>query len=94
MLSFLSISRSLSFRQNGIGFTSFLARLGVSISPLIMLLDDTWYLLPSVIYCAVAVGCGLVNILLPETLHVSLPETIEEIEKPRKRRSLSEENCS
>lgn len=90
----LSLSLSHSLRQNGIGFTSFVARLGVSISPLIMLLEDVWYLLPSVIYCAVAVGCGLVNILLPETLHTRLPETIEDIEKPRKTRSVSDENCT
>ncbi|XP_042255253.1 solute carrier family 22 member 7-like [Thunnus maccoyii] len=70
-------------RQNGLGYTAFLARLGVSISPLIMLLEDVWHLLPSLIYCAVAVGSGLVALLLPETLNTRLPEFIEDIEKPR-----------
>ncbi|XP_075948105.1 solute carrier family 22 member 7-like [Anarhichas minor] len=70
-------------RQNGLGYTSFLARLGVSISPLIMLLEDVWHLLPAIIYCIVAVGSGLVSWLLPETLNVRLPESIEDIEKPR-----------
>ncbi|XP_074486056.1 solute carrier family 22 member 7-like [Sebastes fasciatus] len=70
-------------RQNGLGYTSFVARLGVSISPLIMLLEDVWHLLPAVIYCAVAVGSGLVASLLPETLNKRLPEYIEDIEKPR-----------
>ncbi|XP_040892510.1 solute carrier family 22 member 7-like [Toxotes jaculatrix] len=70
-------------RQNGLGYTSFVARLGVSISPLIMLLEDVWHLLPSVIYCAVAVGSGLVASLLPETLNTRLPEFIKDIEKPR-----------
>ncbi|KAM9314846.1 solute carrier family 22 member 7-like [Pholidichthys leucotaenia] len=70
-------------RQNGVGYTSFLARLGVSISPLIMLLEDVWCLFPAVIYCAVAVGSGLVASLLPETLNARLPEFIEDIEKPR-----------
>ncbi|XP_038569258.1 solute carrier family 22 member 7-like [Micropterus salmoides] len=70
-------------RQNGLGYTSFLARLGVSISPLIMLLEDVWHLLPAVTYCAVAVGSGLVASLLPETLNTLLPEFIEDIEKPR-----------
>lgn len=88
----LSFSLSLFFRQNGIGFTSFVARIGVSIAPLIMLLEDVWSFLPSVLYCAVAIGCGLVNILLPETLHTRLPETIDEIEKPKKKRRVSEEN--
>ncbi|KAM7419313.1 hypothetical protein PAMA_016432 [Pampus argenteus] len=69
-------------RQNGLGYTSFLARLGVSISPLIMLLEDVWPLLPALSYCAVAVGSGLVVLLLPETLNARLPELIEDIEKP------------
>ncbi|KAL3063417.1 hypothetical protein OYC64_003060 [Pagothenia borchgrevinki] len=72
-------------RQNGLGFTSFIARLGVSISPLVMLLEDVWHLLPAVTYCAVAVGSGLVASLLPETLNTCLPECIEDIEKPSKR---------
>ncbi|XP_054460848.1 solute carrier family 22 member 7-like [Anoplopoma fimbria] len=70
-------------RQNGLGYTSFVARLGVSISPLIMLLEDVWHLLPAVIYCTVAVGSGLVCWFLPETLNARLPESIEDIEKPR-----------
>uniref|UniRef100_A0A665T902 Solute carrier family 22 member 7-like n=1 Tax=Echeneis naucrates TaxID=173247 RepID=A0A665T902_ECHNA len=69
-------------RSNGVGFTSFLARLGVSISPLVMLLEDVWHLLPQVTYCAVAIGAGLVASLLPETLNKFLPEFIEDIEKP------------
>lgn len=71
-------------RQNGLGYTSFMARLGVSISPLIVLLEDVWHLLPSVIYCTVAVASGLVAFLLPETLNHRLPEFIEDIEKPRR----------
>ncbi|XP_041839456.1 solute carrier family 22 member 7-like [Melanotaenia boesemani] len=71
-------------RQNGLGYTSFLARLGVSISPLVMLLEDVWHLLPAATYCLVAVSAGLVASLLPETLNMQLPEFIEDIEKPRK----------
>ncbi|KAM4585505.1 solute carrier family 22 member 7-like [Odontesthes bonariensis] len=71
-------------RQNGLGYTSFMARLGVSISPLIMLLEDVWHLLPEATYCAVAVGSSLVALLLPETLNTQLPELIEDIEKPRR----------
>ncbi|KAM9363153.1 solute carrier family 22 member 7-like [Symphorus nematophorus] len=70
-------------RQNGVGYTSFVARLGVSISPLVMLLEDVWHLLPAITYCAVAVVSGLVTSLLPETLNTRLPEFIEDIEKPR-----------
>lgn len=81
------------FRQNGLGYTSFVAWLVVSVSPFIMLLEDVWYLLPAVTYCAVAVGSSLLASLLPETVNVRLPETIEDIEKPRKRGSVSKEDC-
>ncbi|KAM6972467.1 solute carrier family 22 member 7-like [Aplochiton taeniatus] len=70
-------------RQNGLGYTSFLARLGVSIAPLIILLEDVWVLLPAGIYCLVAIGSGLTASLLPETLNIRLPEYIEDIEQPR-----------
>ncbi|XP_036403104.1 solute carrier family 22 member 7b.1 [Megalops cyprinoides] len=72
-------------RQNGLGYSSFMARLGVSIAPLIILLEDVWMHLPQVIFCAVAIFSGLVAWLLPETHNVRLPETIEDIEQTRKR---------
>ncbi|POI26637.1 hypothetical protein CIB84_009613 [Bambusicola thoracicus] len=68
-------------RQNGMGYTSFMARLGGSLAPLVFLLDDVWRSLPQVTYCGVAVFCGSVAFLLPETLNVHLPESIEDIEK-------------
>lgn len=71
-----------SYRQNGLGFSSFVAWVGVSMSPLVMLLEDVWQLLPHIVYCAVAVGSGLLILLLPETLNTRLPELIEDIEKP------------
>ncbi|XP_054635019.1 solute carrier family 22 member 7-like [Dunckerocampus dactyliophorus] len=71
-------------RQNGLGYTSFVARLAVSISPLIVLLEDVWHLLPSMIYCTMAVVSGLVALLLPETHNTRLPEFIEDVDKPRK----------
>ncbi|XP_044070058.1 solute carrier family 22 member 7-like isoform X2 [Siniperca chuatsi] len=70
-------------RQNGLGYTSFMSRLGVSVAPLILLLEDVWTLLPQIILCSVAIISGLVSLLLPETLNVRLPETIDDIEKPR-----------
>ncbi|KAL7873816.1 hypothetical protein AOLI_G00128870 [Acnodon oligacanthus] len=71
-------------RQNGIGFNSFLARLGASISPLIMLLEDWWLLLPQVIFGMLAIISGLVACLLQETNNTRLPETIEDIEHTRR----------
>ncbi|KAK7142471.1 hypothetical protein R3I94_011972 [Phoxinus phoxinus] len=72
-------------RQNGLGFTSFMARLGASISPLIMLLEDKWTLLPEVFFCTLAIFSGLIAWLLPETNNARLPETIEDIEEMRKK---------
>lgn len=71
------------YRQNGLGYTSFMARLGASISPLIMLLEDKWTLLPEVIFCTLAIFSGLIAWLLPETSNARLPETIEDIEEMR-----------
>ncbi|XP_063047140.1 solute carrier family 22 member 7-like [Engraulis encrasicolus] len=70
-------------RQNGIGYTSFIARMGVSLAPLVILLEDVWKLLPSIVFCAVAVLSGLVACLLPETRDVPLPEFIDDIEETR-----------
>lgn len=70
-------------RQNGMGYTNLMSRLGVCISPLILVLEDVWTLLPQIIICTVAIISGLVSLLLPETLNVRLPETIDDIEKPR-----------
>ncbi|KAJ8250503.1 hypothetical protein COCON_G00224250 [Conger conger] len=71
-------------RQNGVGYTSFMARLGVSIAPLIILLEDTWKFLPEVIFCMVAITSGMAACMLPETKNVRLPETIEDVEHTRK----------
>ncbi|XP_076142221.1 solute carrier family 22 member 7-like isoform X1 [Alosa pseudoharengus] len=70
-------------RQNGIGYTSFIARMGVAIAPLIILLEDVWKLLPDVVFCSVAVLAGIVACLLPETRDARLPEFIEDIEESR-----------
>ncbi|TDH16282.1 hypothetical protein EPR50_G00017820 [Perca flavescens] len=75
-------------RQNGLGYCSFMARVGVSVSPLIMLLEEVWGHLPSTIFSLVAVAAGLSASLLPETQNIRLPETIEDVEHTR-RRSIS-----
>uniref|UniRef100_A0A8C0F309 Solute carrier family 22 member 7 n=1 Tax=Bubo bubo TaxID=30461 RepID=A0A8C0F309_BUBBB len=65
---------SALFPKNGMGYTSFVARLGGALAPLVFLLDEVWRSLPEVTYCGVAVCCGSVAFLLPETLNVRLPE--------------------
>uniref|UniRef100_H3CWW9 Solute carrier family 22 member 6 n=1 Tax=Tetraodon nigroviridis TaxID=99883 RepID=H3CWW9_TETNG len=70
-------------RQNALGYNNFMSRLGVSMAPLVLLLEDLWSLLPQIIICSVAIFCGISCLLLPETRNASLPESIDDIERPR-----------
>lgn len=70
-------------RQNGMGYNSFMARFGVAVAPLILLLDDVWKELPQTVLCSTAVIGAIVARTLPETRNRSLPETIEDIEHPQ-----------
>ncbi|XP_071661897.1 solute carrier family 22 member 7 isoform X3 [Patagioenas fasciata] len=72
-------------RQNGMGYTCFMARIGGALAPLVFLLDEVWRSLPEVTYCGVALCCGSVAFLLPETLNMCLPEGIEDIEKTQEK---------
>jgi len=63
------------------GYTSFVARLGVSLAPLVFLLEDVWHPLPAVIYGTAALVSGTVASLLPETRNARLPELIEDVER-------------
>ncbi|XP_034044054.1 solute carrier family 22 member 7-like [Thalassophryne amazonica] len=72
-------------RQNGMGYCSFLARAGVSVAPLIMLLEDVWVYLPSSLFTLVALSGGLATSFLPETCNVRIPEMIEDVEQTRRR---------
>ncbi|XP_064411384.1 solute carrier family 22 member 7-like [Latimeria chalumnae] len=70
-------------RQNGIGYTAVLARIGGSVAPLLSLLEDVWKLFPLLIFCVVAIVSGAITFLLPETLNKRLPETIGDVEDGR-----------
>lgn len=70
-------------RQNGLGYCSSMARIGVAVSPLIMLLEDIWFVLPSIVFSLVALVAALSASFLPETRNIRLPETIEEVEQTR-----------
>ncbi|KAM7010068.1 solute carrier family 22 member 7-like isoform 1-T1 [Tautogolabrus adspersus] len=78
-------------RQNGLGFCSFIARFGVSVSPLIMVLEEVWGHLPNTIFTLVAFVGGLSASCLPETNNIRLPETIEDVERTRSRSISSSE---
>lgn len=70
-------------RQNALGYSNFMSRLGVSMAPLVLLLEDLWTLLPQIIICFVAILSGLSCLLLPETRNATLPESIDDIEMLR-----------
>uniref|UniRef100_A0A672JUW0 Solute carrier family 22 member 7-like n=1 Tax=Sinocyclocheilus grahami TaxID=75366 RepID=A0A672JUW0_SINGR len=67
-------------RQNGMGYNSFVARLGVSVAPLILLSDDVWSYFSQVILSSLGLSAAFVAYLLPETRGRCLPETIEDVE--------------
>uniref|UniRef100_A0A671MWW3 Solute carrier family 22 member 7-like n=1 Tax=Sinocyclocheilus anshuiensis TaxID=1608454 RepID=A0A671MWW3_9TELE len=67
-------------RQNGMGYNSFVARLGVSVAPLILLSDDVWSHFSQVILSSLGLSAAFVAYLLPETRGRCLPETIEDVE--------------
>lgn len=58
-----------------------MARLGVAMAPLILLLDGVWKELPQVVLCSSAVFGAMVARTLSETRNRCLPETIEDIEE-------------
>ncbi|XP_061534582.1 solute carrier family 22 member 7-like [Phycodurus eques] len=76
-------------RQNGFGCCSFLGRLGVAVSPLVALLEEVWVGLPRLTFSIMALGAGLLTMLLPETNNAHLPETIEDVERAKSSESTS-----
>ncbi|CAB1343827.1 unnamed protein product [Coregonus sp. 'balchen'] len=76
-------------RQNGMGYNSSMGRLGVSLAPLILLLDEVWRDLPQVILCSIALLASLVARMLPETRDRCLPETIQDVEDGQTGKSLA-----
>ncbi|XP_027024665.1 solute carrier family 22 member 6 [Tachysurus fulvidraco] len=68
-------------RQTGMGFTSTMARIGSMAAPVVLILDEVFPVLPSLVYGGAAVISGVTAFLLPETLNVPLPDTIEDVEE-------------
>ncbi|XP_058271644.1 solute carrier family 22 member 6 isoform X1 [Hemibagrus wyckioides] len=72
---------ALTVLQTGMGFASTMARIGSMAAPVVLFLDEVFPALPSVVYGAAAILAGLTAFLLPETLNVTLPDTIEDVEE-------------
>lgn len=60
-----------------------MARIGVSVTTLIFLLEEVWGHFPSLIFSLFALAASLVTLCLPETKNIRLPETIEDVEQTR-----------
>jgi len=65
------------------GFVSTMSRIGSMAAPAVLILDEIMPALPSIIYGGSAVIAGLIAFLLPETLNIPLPDTVEDVEEKR-----------
>ncbi|KAI4882269.1 hypothetical protein NFI96_027222 [Prochilodus magdalenae] len=68
-------------RQTGMGFASTMARVGSMAAPAVLILDEVFPAFPSIVYGGSAVVAGITAFLLPETLSIPLPDTIDDVEE-------------
>ncbi|XP_072020229.1 organic cation transporter protein-like [Amphiura filiformis] len=68
-------------RGIGMGLASMSARVSGILSPLILLLGNYWAPLPVIIFGVNSILAGLLVLLLPETLGVDLPQSLEDGEE-------------
>ncbi|XP_017092468.2 organic cation transporter protein [Drosophila bipectinata] len=65
-------------RSGGVGVMSTFARFGAMLAPFVPLLASYYEPLPLLLFGATSLVAGLVSLLLPETFHKKLPDTVEE----------------
>ncbi|XP_066294746.1 organic cation transporter protein-like [Branchiostoma lanceolatum] len=67
-------------RSTGMGIATACSRIGSMLAPFVTLLGDVWLPLPMLTFGVASCAGGLAVCLLPETLGLPLPETIEDVE--------------
>lgn len=69
-------------RNIAVGTSSVCARIGSALAPFIVdLLGTLHYAVPSTVFGLLSLAAGLLALLLPETGHSNLPESVEEVEQ-------------
>ncbi|XP_072317068.1 solute carrier family 22 member 6 [Eucyclogobius newberryi] len=68
-------------RQTGLGLVSTMARVGSMAAPAVLILDEVFPSLPSLVYGGAAVIASGFACFLPETLNEHLPDTISDVEE-------------
>ncbi|KAM8897598.1 solute carrier family 22 member 6 isoform 8-T9 [Spinachia spinachia] len=79
--AYYGLAMDLQKFGTGMGFVSTMARLGSMAAPAVLMLDEVFPALPSMVYGGSAVLAGCFACFLPETLNMPLPDTIEDVEE-------------
>lgn len=81
-------------RSGGVGALSTFSRFGALLAPYVPLLKFIYDFLPLLIFGIVAFIAGILASLLPETLGVKLPDSIEEAENIGGKKDVEDDEVS
>ncbi|XP_038620211.1 solute carrier family 22 member 8-like isoform X2 [Tachyglossus aculeatus] len=79
-------------RQTAMGICNTWTRVGSMLAPLVKIIGEVSPFIPFIIYGTVPIVAGSASLLLPETLNVPLPETIEDVENRKRGRKKDKED--